>query len=194
MRALWILAAGGLLAAAGLAEGQPYVSAQLGFANADWPRGAPLNGRVDDRALAYGIDFGVAFGRYWGIELGAYGYDDFDATGTPCVSGTVCPQIVTEFGGNDIRIVKAALAPRFEVGQVQLIATFGYYRATIDANLALPDARSHDRGAVLGVGARWYFSDPWSVSLQAVRFDSNLQQLMVGVGWGLRRNRDDRRE
>jgi hypothetical protein len=192
MRTPSIFAAGVLLAAAGLAEAQPYVSAQLGFAKADWPRGAPVNGRVDDRSLAYGVDFGVAFGRYWAVELGAYGYEDFDATGTPCTSGTVCPLIVTEFGGNNIRIVKAALAPRFEVGEVQLIATFGYYRATIDANLALPGARSHDRGAVLGLGARWYFADPWSVSLQAVRFDSNLQQLMVGVGWGLRRNRNDR--
>jgi hypothetical protein len=194
MRTLSISAACVLLAAARLIEAQPYVSAQLGFANADWPRGAPVNGRVDDRALAYGVDFGVAFGRYWGVELGAYGYDDFDTTGTPCASGTVCPVVVTEFGGNNIRIVKAALAPRFEAGEVQLIATFGYYRATINANLALPEARSHDRGAMLGLGARWYFADPWSVSLQAVRFDSNLQQLMVGVGWGLRRNRDDRNE
>ena len=44
---------------------------------------------------------------------------------------------------------------------------------------------------VLGLGARWYFTDPWSVSVQATRFDDNLQQLMFGVGWGLRRNRGD---
>ncbi len=45
-----------------------------------------------------------------------------------------------------------------------------------------------DSGAVLGVGARWYFRDPWSVSLQGTRFDDNLRQLMLGVGWGLRRD------
>ena len=65
-----------------------------------------------------------------------------------------------------------------------VFATFGYYRATIDTNLALPEAKSHDSGAVLGAGARWYFADPWSVSLQAVRFDDNLRQLTVGVRLG----------
>jgi hypothetical protein len=181
-----------LLAAARVAEGQPYVSAQLGFASAEWPRGAPLNGRIDDRAAGYGVDFGMGFGRRWGFEIGAYGYDDFDATGTPCAGGTACPAVVTEIGGNDIRILKAALAPRFAVGEaVQVFATLGYYRATIDTNLALPEAKARDRGAVLGAGARWYFADPWSVSLQAVRFDDNLRQLTFGVGWGLRRGRND---
>ena len=99
--------------------------------------------------------------------------------------------LVTEFGGNEISILKVALVPTFTVGATRLFATLGYYRANIDANLALPDTEATDSGAALGVGARWYFSDPWSVSVQAMRFDDNLQQLMFGVGWGLRREGDE---
>jgi hypothetical protein len=191
MRLVTFVVLGIAFAAPRIAQCQPYVSAQLGFANTDWPRGSPLNGRIDDRALGYGVDFGVGFGRRWAFEVGAYGYGSFDARGTPCAGGAVCSPVVTAVGGNDIRILKAALAPRFEIGKVRLFGTFGYYRATLDTNLDLPEAKSKDRGALLGVGARWYFRDPWSVSLQATRFDSNLQQLMLGVGWGLRRDRDD---
>ena len=74
---------------------------------------------------------------------------------------------------------------------MRLFAPFGFYRARIDTNLALPGARSRDRGAHVGIGARWYFRDPWSVSLQATRFDDNLAQIMLGVGWGLRDRDDD---
>ena len=174
-----------LLAAPQLAFCQPYVSAQLGFASTDWARGAPLNGRIDGEAPGYGVDFGIGFGRRWAFEVGAYGYGAFDASGTPCASGDTCSDVVTTVTGNDITIFKAALAPRFNIGKVRLFGTFGYYQARIDTNLALPDSTSRDRGAVLGAGARWYFQNPWSVSLQATRFDDNLRQLMFGVGWGL---------
>jgi hypothetical protein len=186
------LGIGLLLSITRMAAAEPYVSAQVGYANVEWSRGAPLNGRLDDRAFGYGADLGFDLGKVWAVELGAYGYGSFDARGTPCAGGVICPNVVTEFGGNDVSIVKVALAPRFKIGDdVRLFATMGYYRATIDANLALPDAKWRDSGAVLGVGARWYFTDPWSVSVQATRFDDNLQQLMFGVGWGLRRDRDD---
>lgn len=190
MRLFTIVATGLLLAAAQAAGAQPYVTAQVGLASTDWPVGAPLNGRIDDRAPGLGVDFGVGFGRRWAFELGAYGYGAFDARGTPCAGGAVCSAVVTEIGGNDITILKAALAPRFVIGKVRLFGTFGYYRATLDTNLDLPDAKSHDSGAVLGAGARWYFSDPWSVSVQATRFDDNLRQLMVGIGWGVAPGRD----
>ena len=190
MRIPTLLAIGLCVFLPSLAVAEPYVSAQLGFANTEWSRGSPLNGRIDDRGLGYGVDVGLGFGKRWAVELGAYGYESFDARGTPCAGGAVCPNVVSEVGGNDIDIVKAALVPRFRIGSnVQLFATLGYYRATLDTNLALPEAKSRDRGAVVGVGARWYFTDPWSVSLQATRFDDNLQQLMFGVGWGLRRDR-----
>jgi hypothetical protein len=185
-----------LLESAAFAE--PYASAQLGLANVEWSRGAPVNGTIDDRGFGYGVDVGFSFKRRWGIELGAYGYEDFDARGTPCAPGAVCSGAVSEFSGNNVSILKLALVPRFSIGAVRLFATLGYYQATIDANVDAPDTKSRDRGAVVGVGARWYFSDPWSVSVQAARFDDNLQQLMFGVGWGLREDRhvsyDDRRE
>lgn len=170
---------------------EPYVSAQLGFANTEWPVGSPLNGRIDDRALGYGVDVGLTFKHRWGVEIGAFGYGDFDARGTPCAPGAFCAAVVSDVEGTDIRIVKVAIVPRFAVGSVRLFAPFGYYRATIDTNLPYPSARFRDRGAHLGLGARWYFRDPWSVSLQATRFDDNLTQFMVGVGWGLRDNDDD---
>jgi hypothetical protein len=187
-----IVAAVLLLAGPRIAQCQPYVTGQLGLASAEWPRGAPLNGRLDDNAFGYGIDFGIGFGKRWAFEVGAYGYDDFDATGAPCADGATCSPALTEVGGNDITIYKAALAPRFIVGNVRLFGAFGYYQAKIDTGLDLPDAESRDRGAMLGVGARWYFRDPWSISVQATRFDDNLRQLMVGVGWGMRGLRTER--
>ncbi len=190
----WLALGFGLLAP-GLAAAEPYVSAQLGFANTEWSRGSPLNGTIDDRGMGYGVDLGLTLRERWGVEFGTYRYQSFDARGTPCAGGAVCPNVVTEFGGNDISIVKVALVPHFRIGDdLRLFATLGYYRATIDANLALPDAKSHERGAVVGLGARWYFTNPWSVSLQATRFDDNLQQLMFGVGWGLRRDRERRND
>ncbi len=192
MRALTIVAAGMLFAAPRLADCQPYVAAQLGLASTNWPRGAPLNGRIDDNAAGYGIDFGVGFGKRWAFEVGAYGYDDFDATGAPCADGATCTPALTQIGGNDITIYKAALAPRLIVGNVRLFGTFGYYQAKIDTDLGLPETDSRDRGALLGVGARWYFREPWSVSVQATRFDDNLRQLMVGVGWGMKGLRTER--
>jgi hypothetical protein len=38
---------------------EPYAELQLGYASAEWPQGAPLNGRIDDRALAYGLNVGL---------------------------------------------------------------------------------------------------------------------------------------
>jgi hypothetical protein len=189
MRSFTIVAAAVLFVAPQLAAGQPYVSAQLGFASTDWPRGAPLNGRIDDRAPGYGIDFGIGFGKRWAFELGAYGYGGFDARGTPCSATAVCSDVVTEVASNDITMLKAALAPRFSLGKVRLFGTFGYYQATIDTSLDLLDAKQRDSGTLLGAGARWYFSEPWSISVQGTRFDDNLRQLMFGVGWGLRPDR-----
>jgi hypothetical protein len=171
------------------AYAEPYVSAQLGLTTLDSSQGTPLTRTIDDRGYGYGVDVGFGFGKRWAVELGAYGYEDFDARGTPCAPGAVCSGAVTEFGGNDVSIVKLALAPRFTIGEVRLFATMGYYQATIDANVAAPDTKSRERGAVLGLGARWYFADPWSVSVQATRFDDNLRQIMFGVGWGLRKER-----
>ena len=76
MRALNIVAAGLLFASPRIATCQPYVTAQLGLASTDWPRGAPLNGSIDDDAAGYGIDFGIGFGKRWAFELGAYEYDE----------------------------------------------------------------------------------------------------------------------
>ncbi|HVJ28974.1 MAG TPA: hypothetical protein VNA66_01585 [Gammaproteobacteria bacterium] len=132
MRALTIVAAALLCAAPQLAA---YVSAQFGYASTDWARGAPLNGRIEDDAPGYGVDFGIGFGRRWAFELGAYGYGSFDASGTPCAAGASCPAVITDVAGNDITIFKAALAP--------------------------------------------------------TRFDDNLRQLMLGVGWGLTDNGAD---
>jgi hypothetical protein len=191
MRGLAIAGLGVMVLAPDPAVSEPYVSAQLGYASTEWSRGSPLNGVIDDRGLAYGVDLGFPFGERWGVELGTYGYEGFDGRGTPCAPGAVCTAVVTEISGSEVNIVKVGLARDFVIGETRLFATAGYYRARIDANLALPEAKSRDRGFVFGVGARWYFSDPWSVSVQATRFDDNLKQIMFGVGWGLRREREE---
>lgn len=33
--------------------------------------------------------------------------------------------------------------------------------------------------------ASWYVSEPWSVSLEASRFDDHVYQIGVGFGWGI---------
>ena len=167
---------------------QPYVSAKLAYAAADFPLDAPYNGVVDDNSLALGVDIGFGFGRNWAVEIGAARYDSFDGTGTPCVEGEVCTLVVRPIEGNDMTLYHAALVPRIAAGDARFFARVGYYRANIDTNIGLPGASDfHEDGLMLGVGARWYFEDPWSVSLEATRFDDNVRQISVGFGWGLRR-------
>jgi hypothetical protein len=178
-----------LLPAAAVA--QPYVSAKIAYAGADFPLGEPYNGVVDDNSLGLGVDVGFGFGRNWALEIGGMRYGSFDGRGTPCAAGDVCAQVVRPISGNDMTIYNAALVPRIAAGDARFFARVGYYRANIDANIDLPGAGDfHEDGLLLGVGARWYFEDPWSVSLEVTRYDDNVRQLAVGFGWGLRRLRE----
>jgi hypothetical protein len=192
-----VLTATALLWGVQAAAVEPYADVQLGYASAEWPRGAPLNGRIDDRTVAYGLNVGLAVTDRWAFQVGATDYGALDARGVPCAPGATCPPIVSDVDGTDISILSAAAVVRFRLGSVRLFAPFGFYRARVDTNLALPESRSRDRGVLLGLGARWYFRDPWHVSIQGTRFDDNLYQVMLGVGWGLRdrdqRERADRR-
>jgi hypothetical protein len=43
---------------------QPYVSAKVAYAGADFPLGAPYNGVIDDNSLGIGADVGFGFGRH----------------------------------------------------------------------------------------------------------------------------------
>ena len=184
-RACILLAMSSLPAAA---LGQPYASAKVAYAAADMPFGSPFNGVIDDNSPALGIDVGFGFGRHWAAELGAARYGSFDGSGAPCVAGDVCTLVVRPIGGNDMTLYHAALVPRITAGDARFFARVGYYRANIDANIDLPGAGDfHEDGLMLGVGVRWYFQDPWSISLEATRFDDNIRQVAVGFGWGLRR-------
>jgi hypothetical protein len=177
------------LPAVALAE--PYAVAKLAYASTDIPLGAPYNGVIDDNAPALGVDVGFGFSRKWALEIGAARYASLDGFGTPCVPDTACTLIVREIGGNDMTLYNVALVPRFTAGDTHVFARVGYYRANIDTNVDLPGAGDfHEDGLMLGVGARWYFSDPWSVSLEATRFDDNVRQISLGFGWGLRRGAD----
>lgn len=173
-------------AAAGAASAQPYVSANLGYASADFALGSPYNGIVDDRSVSYGVDIGLGFGRRWAIEAGVNGYGGFDGRATPCLAGAVCPLLIAPVSDNDITTYKLSLVPRINVGEVRLFGRIGYYRAKIDTEIDLPGNDFTENGLLLGAGVRWYFREPWSVSLEANRFDSNLYQITVGVGWGFR--------
>ena len=180
-----------LLLVPAAAFGQPYAVAKLAYAGADFPLDAPYNGVIDDNTPALGIDVGFGFGRHWALEIGAARYASLDGNGRPCVEGDVCTLIVRPIGGNDMTIYNAALVPRITAGNARFFARVGYYRANIDANIDLPGAGDfHEDGLMLGVGARWYFEDPWSISLEVTRFDDNVRQLAVGFGWGLRRLED----
>lgn len=174
------------------ASAEPYAVAKIIYAGADFPLGSPFNGSIDDSSPALGVDVGFSIGRRWGVEVGAARYGSFDGNGSPCVAGRTCTLILQSIGGNDMTIYNAAIVPRITAGKTRFFARAGYYRAEIDANIGLPGAGDFRAdGLMLGVGARWYFADPWNLSLEATRFDDNVRQLAVGFGWGLR-PRDER--
>lgn len=175
-----------LLALPNLAWSQPYARLLLGYADADFPLGAPYNGVINDNAIMYGIDVGMGFGKKWAFEFGANSYSHFDGVATPCPSDTVCPAVTQEISGNDQTIYKLAVVRRFPIGKLELYGKAGYYNAHIDTNIGLPDADFETDGALLGVGATWFLREPWSVSLEGTRFDDNVSQFNVAFGWGLR--------
>jgi hypothetical protein len=162
---------------------QPYFSANVGWASADFPIEAPFNGLADDSAPTYGIDFGVGLGS-WAVELGANGYGNVDGRAAACAPGTVCALVVTE-ESVDQTIYDVGLVRRFTIRNFQVYGKAGYYRANIDTTIPLPDSDFSERGLMLGVGARWYFEAPWSLSIEGTRYDDNVSQLSIGFGWGL---------
>jgi hypothetical protein len=172
-----------LLAAPTLAFCQPYASVEVGYAHADFSVGQPFNGVIKDSAPTVGIEAGYAF-RRWGAEIGFNEYGSLDGFGSPCVGG-VCSPVTQQINGNDESLYKLALVRRFDIGDVRLFGKAGYYHATLKANL--PDGDFHPDGFLLGLGIRWYFSAPWTLSLEGERFDSNVSQVSLGVGWGFGR-------
>jgi hypothetical protein len=163
---------------------QLYVGGQIGYANAEFPLGAPYNGVVDDSAPMLGVDVGLGFGEKWAGEIGFSTYGSLDGLATPCGPGVVCNATSTEVTGNDQSIVDVAIVRRFMIGDVRLFGKAGYYRAKIKTNVGSGADFTPD-GALLGIGARWYFDSPWHVTLEAERFDDNVSQISVGFGWGL---------
>jgi hypothetical protein len=184
-----LLALVALLIAPTLAFCQPYANLQLGYAHADFPVGPPYNGVIKDSAPVVGIEAGYAF-RKWSAEVGFDEYGSLDGFGTPCTAGGVCSPVTRDINGNDQSLYKLALVRRFDIGDVRLFGKAGYYHATLKANL--PNADFHPDGFLLGFGVRWYFSSPWSLALEGERFDDNVSQISLGVGWGFGRgDRDD---
>jgi hypothetical protein len=173
-----------LLAFPAAAFSQPYASAYLGWARADFPLGAPFNGYADDSGPAYGLDFGIGFGERWAAELGLNGYGEFDGRAAPCPANTACPAIVTD-QSIEQSVYDVAIVRRFTIRELRFFAKAGYYRASIDTDVAFPDSNFVENGLLLGAGMRWYFEAPWSISLEASRFDDNVSQFVVGFGWGL---------
>lgn len=180
-----LLALVALLATPALAFGQPYASLQLGYAYADFPVGPPYNGVIKDSAPVVGVEAGYAF-RKWSAELGFDEYGSLDGFGSPCFAGGACSGVTQDINGNDQSLYKLALVRRFDIGDVRLFGKAGYYHATLKANL--PEADFHPDGFLLGLGIRWYFSGPWSLALEGERFDDNVSQVSLGVGWGFGRD------
>ncbi len=165
---------------------QPYAKLTLGYANAEFPLGAPYNGIIDDTSLMYGLDVGLGFGEKWAVEFGADAYTGFDGIATPCSAGDTCDPTTQQISNNDQTVYKASLLRRFTIGPVQMYGKAGYYQAHVEANIDQPDADFDPDGLLLGVGIMWYFRDPWHVTLEATRLDDNVSQLSLGVGWGMR--------
>lgn len=180
----WFL--GVLLTLPTAAFAQPYVSAHVGYASAEWPLEAPFNGKIDDNSFVLGADFGLGFAEHWAFEVGAARYGGLDGQGAPCAPGSTCPAFLVDVDGNDLTIYKISIIPRYRFGAVTVFGEAGYYHARIDTDVALPDSDFRDNGLLLGAGVRWYFRGPWSMSLKAERFDDNLYQVTFGMGWGLR--------
>ena len=169
-----------LLACPAAAFSQPYASANLGWARADFPLGAPFNGYADDSSVTYGLDFGIGFGERWAAELGLSGYGDFDGRASPCMAGTVCTGVVSDQSVEQ-SVYDAAIVRRFTIKDLRFFAKAGYYRANIDTDVGDFD----ENGLLLGAGVRWYFDAPWSIALEASRLDDNVSRIVVGFGWGL---------
>lgn len=182
MKALLLLAAAVSFAPAALA--QPYVVAQLGYANGDFPLGAPFNGVIDDSSPTYGVDLGIGFGHKLAAEFGYNGYGGFDGRGTPCGPGAVCSPVTVAIPSNDQTVYKLSVVRRFDVGKLRLFGKAGLYRADIHTNLEVPDSNITKTGLLLDAGVRWYLAErPWSVSVELARFDDNVSQFTVGFGW-----------
>ena len=186
MKAAALLATGAALAFSRDAGAQVYIEAQVGYSSADFSLNEPFNGVVDDNSIAYGLNLGVGFAPRWAAEVSWRGYGNFDGLATPCAAGSVCTLAVNKVSGIDVNVVALSVVPRFEIGNVQAFAKAGWYRASIDTDIGLPDDDFRENGLVVGAGLRWYFDEPWSVSLEATRHDDNLYQITVGFGWGLR--------
>lgn len=185
--------AAGLVLALGwpiVSAAQPYVSAELGYANADFNIGAPYNGIVDDRRLAWGFNAGLGVSEHVAVEFGFRGYRDFEGRGVPCAPGGECPPVVVELDDNSVRSYRLSIVPHTSVGAVQLFGEVGYYYSKIDTNIGLPGDRFDMDGLVIGGGARWLIRDPLSVSIRAARLDDNLYEFSVGIGWGAPLRRD----
>jgi hypothetical protein len=165
---------------------QPYVSGQLGYASAQLGLDEPYNGVVDDRSIMYGVNVGLGFARRWAIEGGIDGYEGFDGRATPCGAGAACPLVVQHVDDNDLALYHLAIVPRVNVGNVRLFSKAGYYHAHLDTHVGIPDDSFTEDGILLGAGVRWYFSESWSMSLEATRFDDKVYQLGIGLGWGFR--------
>jgi len=180
----FLVAVVALLAAPTAAFSQPYANLQLGYAHADFPVGQPYNGVIKDSAPVVGVEAGYAF-RRWSAEVGFDEYGSLDGFGTPCNSSGTCSPVTQNINGNDQSLYKLSLVRRFDIGDVRLFGKAGYYHATLKANV--PNADFHPDGFLLGLGVRWYFSGPWSLALEGERFDDNVSQVSLGVGWGFGR-------
>jgi outer membrane protein with beta-barrel domain len=172
-------------AASGAALGEVYATAELGYASADFNLGSPYNGVVDDRAMTLGAEIGFSIKRRFAVELGVNKYSSLEGRATPCAPGAVCPNVVVPTGSNDVFAYSIALIPHIELDNVVLFAEFGYYHADIDTEIGIPGDDFTEDGVIAGVGARWYFKHPWSVSLETSRLDDNIYQVAFGVGWGV---------
>lgn len=172
---------------------QPYVGAQVGYANGKFTLGAPYNGTIDDGSMMLGIAGGVGFGPRWAVEGAAQIYNGFDGRATPCPGGEICSQLVQNVDDNNLTVYRLALVRRAFIGKAQIYGQAGYYHARLDTRIPLPDDDFTENGLVLAAGVRWDIREPWSVLVEISRLDNHVSQLGIGMGVGIRPRAERRR-
>lgn len=172
-----------LAVAGGTASADPYATVRLGYADADLSLDAPYNGSIDDQGPAYGVNLGYRLSDLLAVELGATRFDDLDGRATPCPTGQICTLVIRDVPDNEVDTWSASLLPSLRMGDVALFGRAGYYRAEIDTRIPFANNEFTGDGWLLGGGARWRFSDTWSLALEASAYEDRLSQVGVTVGW-----------
>jgi hypothetical protein len=122
-----LLAALLVLSAPTIGHAQFYVSAETGYAAAEFSLGEPYNGIIDDGSLAFGANVGYGVHENLAIQATWHGYTSFGGRAAPCPPDEACPPPVEQVptSGNSINMWTLAAVPRITIGGAEEFEFFG---------------------------------------------------------------------